>query len=817
VDSSIIELLTSDWITSSYARLCLAGDFNFPDIDWITFSWPAARDDFMNAVFDCDLYQHVRAATRKRNCLDLVFTHRQDEVANVEILPPLTPSCDHNIVAFELTWNMRYSSASAVMRYPVYSASDLQWTQFESFVQCSGLEESVINSESVDVAWCSITNCIFEGLDRFIPMRQVKRKDREKPIWASFEAWRAIKRKRNAYRRFRRCNTRAAWEMFTGYAEECDRLCQMSRRSFELKLAANIKTDVKSFHAYCNRRHQPSVGCTVLKRPDGSLCDDPKECAAIFNDFFASVFTQPGAAHPFYVQPEKVPPIASSIEFTCEEVRKKLSTLDVKKASGPDCIPNLVFYRLATVLAAPLCLLFQRSYHEGSLPSEWLTANVVPLHKKGPTDTASNYRPISLTSKPCKVMEQFVVEHMCAHVDRHELLHASQYGFSKGKSCASQLLRYVDYLSDAVNNGDLADAVYFDFQKAFDSVPHDRLLQKLRQFGFHPLTEAWVSAFLSGRSQCVVFRGSSSPQVPVMSGVPQGSVMGPFLFLLYVNDMDDVVSSRLLKFADDLKLFRRLSSCNPLQDVMLLQKDIDALSEWSVANALHFNPSKCVTMHFGRNNPSFDYSLSSNTLVTCTHMKDLGVTISCDLKWSEHCRLVATRANQVLGMVRRNIKHFTRSSLIHIIKSLIRPHLEYSVQVWSPYYRKDIEMIERVHRRATKLLPSIRHLSYEERLEFLQLQSLETRRLRADLILVYQIVHGKVKGLDGLFEAGNPETRGHLFKLKTKIAPKLACRQNYFSNRVVNMWNRLPPEVAHAPSVDAFKALLHVSGAISRV
>jgi hypothetical protein len=413
-------------------------------------------------------------------------------------------------------------------------------------------------------------------------------------------------------------------------------------------------------------------------------------------------------------------------------------------------------------------------------------------------------------------MEQIVVEHLCAHIERYNLIHPSQYGFTRGKSCASQLLRYVDLVSEALNDGDLVDSIYFDFQKAFDSVSHVRLLQKLKQFGFHPLTDAWISAFLSGRTQRVVFRGSFSPPVPVISGVPQGSVMGPFLFLLYVNDMDDSVCSRLLKFADDLKLFQRLPRSDPLHASQLLQNDIDALSSWSAANALHFNASKCTAMHFGRNNPGFAYSIESNPLVACTQIKDLGVIISCDLKWAEHCRTVAVKANQVLGMIRRNIKHFTRASLILLIKSLIRPHLEYSVQVWSPYYRKDIDIIERVQRRATKLLPSIRGLPYQQRLEFLQLQSLETRRLRADLILLYQIVHGNVKGLDGLFDQGNPGTRGHPFKLKVKIAPKLACRQNYFSNRVVTAWNNLPQNVIFAPSVEAFKALLHASGTIPR-
>jgi hypothetical protein len=816
VDDSIVNLLTSEWFGSYYSHVCLAGDFNLPLINWNDGSWPSANDAFMDAFFDCDLYQHVREPTRKGNCLDLVFTHRQDEVSSVEILPPLTPSCDHNIVAFELTWNVLYSPAPIRMMYPVYTASDEQWSKLASFVALSRLGDQISFASSINEAWCCTKQCIFDGLDRFMPKRQVASKDKRKPIWATFEAWRSIRRTRNAHRRFKRRNTRAAWEYYEGCQEECHRLCQMSIRRFELKMAANIKTDVKSLFAYTNRRQKPSVGCPVLKRQDGSLCADPVECSESFSEFFASVFTAPGVAHAFEVQHEMIPPINEPACFTREAVLRNLRRIDMKKACGPDEIPNLVLLRLADVLADPFCKLYTRSYEEGVLPDEWLQANVVPLHKKGPTDDVSNFRPISLTSKPCKTMEQILVEHMTGHVVRYDLIHPSQFGFTKGKSCMSQLLRYVDYVSNALNGGDLVDTIYFDFKKAFDSVAHDRLSKKIDQFGFHPKTVAWLKAFLSNRSQRVVFRAAKSTPQPVVSGVPQGSVMGPFLFLLYVNDMDSLVSSQLLKFADDLKLFRRIPRQMPNIEANILQSDINALETWSVENALRFNAAKCSVLHFGRSNLEFPYQLSSEVLNACSQIKDLGVVITSDLKWSEHCLSVATKANQMLGMVRRNIKHFTRASLIMLIKSLIRPHLEYAVQVWRPYYQKDIELLEKVQRRATKLLPSIRHLPYHERLEYLQLQSLETRRLRADLILLYQIVHGGVCGLDDLFDAGNQGTRGHFFKLKAKVAPKLMCRQNFFSNRVVNAWNGLPAEVVAAPSVGVFKMRLHSCGAIPR-
>jgi hypothetical protein len=209
------------------------------------------------------------------------------------------------------------------MMYPVQTASEEQWSKLAIFVTLSRLQEKIPLCSSVDEAWNCIKDCIFDGLDHIIPKRQVRPKDRKKPIWATYEAWRAIRRKRNAFTRFKRRNTRAAWEYYEGCIDECDRLCQMSIRSFELKLAANIKTDVKSYFAYANRRQQPSVGCPVLRRVDGTLCDEPTECSELFSDFFASVFTPRGVADTFEVQQDRIPPVNEPALFSRDVVLKK--------------------------------------------------------------------------------------------------------------------------------------------------------------------------------------------------------------------------------------------------------------------------------------------------------------------------------------------------------------------------------------------------------------------------------------------------------------------------------------------------------------
>ena len=354
-----------------------------------------------------------------------------------------------------------------------------------------------------------------------------------------------------------------------------------------------------------------------------------------------------------------------------------------------------------------------------------------------------------------------------------------------------------------MDNGDCVDVIYTDFAKAFDKVPHKRLLKKLNSHGIGGKVWRWIESWLEDRQQRVCMDGVGSVWRRVTSCVPQGSVLGPILFLIFINDIDDGISNEILKFADDTKIFGKTSS-QDCRDSM--QKDTQILCSWARDWQIEFNVGKCKSMHFGTKNVLQDYKMNGQLLEKVTEEKDLGVMISNDLKVAAQCSQACNKANRMLGLMRRTISSRDPKILTKLYKSLVRPHLEYCVAAWSPHYKKDKEKIERVQHRFTRLFKPLRNLGYNTRLQKLGLWTLEERRNRADLIEVYKMCQGiSLIPLDTFFERElDTRTRGHLWKLKKRHS-RTDLRRHFFSNRVINRWNQLTLEAVMANSINSFK------------
>jgi len=391
----------------------------------------------------------------------------------------------------------------------------------------------------------------------------------------------------------------------------------------------------------------------------------------------------------------------------------------------------------------------------------------------------------------------------------------TQYGFRQNRSCASQLIDYVNDLTAATDNGHCIDAVYLDFSKAFDKVSHCLLLQKLVSRKIPIFLVNWISSFLLHRTQSVRIGTVLSAPKAVTSGVPQGSILGPLLFLLFVDDVDSVIEPNtfICKFADDLKLYYNFNPADQTvgsNQLNPLQKSLNNIMTWSLSNNLPLNLNKCAVLHFGKKNLKIKYTLSQTELSAKAYERDLGIIIDERLNFDQQISTAVGKAKRLVGMMLHTFNSRSRNVILPVFQSLIRPVLEYASPVWNSSSVNHTNKLESVQRYVTKRIVGLSALPYEDRLETLNLCTLRSRRQYLDLIEMYKIIHGitfakcikQVKFVE-------TSTRGHQYRLR-KPKSKLKTRMQTFLLRTTNSWNALPAELVNCKSLNAFKHQLRI-------
>ena len=793
-------------ITSSKKNTLIIGDINLPSTDFSVGTSNAKGRPILEAVADKFLENLVDFPTHLRgNSLDCALADEsvKNNVYSVENIGNLSNS-DHCLIKIELDFAPKFNrSTEKVFNWHKGDEEGLKnYLESIDFVE-------LFQEKNANTAWLTLKEVIDDSISRYIPL--TARRKQGDPPWMNSYVKRLVNRKQTKWKRYAKNRTN---DNFIGYKEaekECKKGVSAAKRNFERKIAKS--GNKRPFNAYVKSKTKSRTNVGPLKVND-ALITDNKDMAKILNEYFTSVFSRE--------QPGEVPPAdklhaesnLSNIVFTAEKVKKKLQALKPNSAPGPDKISPRFLKNNAEAMAPALAIIFNKSMEEGSVPCDWKLANVTPIFKKGKKGDPGNYRPVSLTSVPCRVMESCMRDDVVDHLVRNALIKDSQHGFMRNKSCTTNLLEFLETVTAANDNGHAVDVVYLDFSKAFDKVPHPRLVEKFKAHGIAGKVLGWVQAWLTGRQQRTVLNGEASDWADVDSGVPQGSVFGPLAFVIYINDIDNV--TRLItimnKFADDTKCGQVIMSPG---DIAILQKCLDDLVDWADKWGMSFNLTKCKVMHVGRTNPMAVYTMSGHTMDSIDFERDIGVKVHKSLRPSLQCSEAANRANAVLGQVSRAFHFRDRRVFVQLYKQYVRPHLEFAVPAWSPWTQGDKESLEKVQRRAVRMVSGLQGDTYEAKLKDLGLLSLEDRRTKYDLVQTFKIIRGfdDVKSdiwfsLVGENPARLTRHSNDPLNINTRH-PRCEIRKNFFSNRVIDKWNYLPSDLKNSVTVTSFKKKVH--------
>jgi len=571
-----------------------------------------------------------------------------------------------------------------------------------------------------------------------------------------------------------------------------------ARINFEDKVCKDSKHNPKTFWKYVNSRVKKHNRLSCIQDSNNVLHYDDASKATLLNDYFASVFVLDDD-NSMHLNSTDTNIGVVSIFFTELHIVKMIDKLNISKAAGPDGVHAKVVKECSGIFAHIFYIIFHKSLVEGVLPTQWKVANVRALHKKGKKSLCSNYRPVSLTSIICKLLESIIRDVILMFLESNHLISMCQYGFRPGYSCNTQLLEVMEDFTTYMDASDDFDCIYLDFAKAFDRVSHSKLLWKLSNIGINGKILIWIENFLSERKQRVMVNDVKSNWVPVTSGIPQGSVLGPILFTIFINDLPISLTSHIKIFADDTKIYNTTTNTQHIQD------DLNLLLQWSQMWLLPFNVDKCGIIHYGKHNTHISYKLGDKDISSNNLIKDLGVIFQDDLSFKEHINKIVASANSKLGIIRNTFHEITKDNFIVLYKSFVRPILEYCCTTWAPHFVMFHNDIEKVQRRATKLVKGIAHLPYSDRLKKLNLTTLYYRRQRADMLQVYRIINNIDRiDKDTIFEFNKRPSRGNSLKI-VKPRALTSFKQYNFSHRIINNWNELPNKVVLADSLNSFK------------
>jgi hypothetical protein len=761
----IVEEITSN--IEPEVKLHIYGDFNQRNADFITdienesLLLPVVgEDEALQFLFDkISLYglHQINNVKNQRNAyLDLLFTNCTEDFCVYASLSPLWKNEVYH-TAIEYSFFIHKTSTPNDWEYeevPEYHKTN--FTEAKHRLLTINWQNVISMEGNVDTEERKIYSHIQNIITETVPLKRRRRTQHSKlPVWFNTQLKNLKNKKQKAHKLYKKENSIINLQNYQNICDQLNIAINAAHEEYNRKVENEIKSCPTNFFNYAKSKLKSSNFPSRMHF-DGNFDENSTEICNRFAIFF------PGNIHHFSQEDrgreviEFIPEISSSIsvkELSQQEVLMALKNLDANKGAGPDGIAPIFLKNLSEELSLPLTQIFNMSLMHGKFPESWKSSYLVPIFKSGSKSDIRNYRGIAIISCIPKLFESIVNEKIFQQI-KHQIT-SKQHGFFKGRSTTSNLLEFVNFTLNAMDNGKHVEALYTDFSKAFDRIDIPLLLFKLQKIGMAPPLLSWLQSYLTNRRQIVRFQNKLSNPITVTSGVPQGSHLGPLLFILYVNDISYILKKiKILIYADDMKLFIEISNS---KDAEVFQEEIDLFYTWCSKSLLKLNVKKCNSITFSRKNetPQMEIKLGNQTVEKCKIVRDLGVILDSKLTFVEHYNTIISKANSMLGFIKRFSYHFQDPYTIKLLYiTYVRPILEYCNLVWNPYTAIHEERIESVQKQF--LLFALRKLnwtafplpSYEARCMLINLQTLKERREFAMLFFINDIISNRIESTE---------------------------------------------------------------------
>ena len=820
------------------AEIQMYGDFNMRYMSWESLTMKAGHGEriteqicyeiLINFMRDHFLSQHVNENTRKDlSILDLVITNNEEAIHSVIV--EKTRFSDHDMVITKLLCDKLTQTKEEETFKPTHPFDKLNWLKakwgdiktelsqinWPEFLHNKDVDEMCenINKKVADIA---TRNCAEHRINS--PKSNIPRERRSlirtrRHTISNINFWKYVKVTENdAEEEDKKRRIEKLQSKLLKLEDEIKKHIELEQIRKEHEIIEKMKRNPRAFYSYANRHRKIKCKIGPLIDSSGNLQSDPKTMADILQQQYVKVFSEPSENNDNQDQqePDSNNIKLCDIQFNEEDIIKAIDSMPTRSSPGPDKFPSILLKQCKNELATPLYILWRKSLDEGEVPKIHKHQTIVPIFKKDSKAKPENYRPVSLTSHILKVFERVLRGRIVQYIEENNLLSKNQYGFRPGRSTISQLLAHIDGIIEILERNHNADVLYLDFAKAFDKVCHKTLLQKLEGFGIQGKILNWLKSFLNERYQRVNVQGKLSEPEKVKSGVPQGTVLGPILFILYINNITEVLKHCTIKiFADDSKIIKAIET---EEDRTKLLEDLNAVIKWADDNKMQLNESKFMLIQHGKNEAiKQPYRISDQILLEqAESAKDLGILVDSELKWSTQIPTVVTSASQLAGWALRVFHNRSKEVMLTLYKMLIRPKLEYGCIVFHPNQIGDINELESVQRTFTHKIENMSQFNYWERLEQLGLYSMQRRRERYLCIHMFKIYKKIIPNDLGLmfYETPRYGAKCRRRKLTAKSASVNSLRCNSFSDVGAKLFNSLPKQLKQATTKDSFKRQL---------